>query len=187
MYMERSTQNIVASAVIAFVIGFALSYVIFGIDKGAEKVADTNDNTGDQVASPITPTNDTDGTVNGDNGEAASVSLSVPNQEAGSTVTVSRVVLPERSWVAVHEGAGAGDNPDITRVLGARRLPAGEHSDVTFGLQRATEANMSYWMKIHTDDGDSEFETDEDIEMTNAEGNEILATFKTDAADSEDN
>ena len=65
-------------------------------------------------------------------------SVSVMNQPAGETVTVSSVKFTESGWVAIRDDRGW--------TLGASRFEAGTHSNVTVHLLRGTTAAPSRFL-----------------------------------------
>ncbi len=82
--------------------------------------------------------------------------VSVTNQAAGKTVTLSAMSLTRASWVAVR---------DDMSILGAAWFP----SSATAGevkLQRATVSGKSYRVVIYVDDGDKKFDFKKDQLIT---------------------
>lgn len=85
--------------------------------------------------------------------QASGQALSVANQTAGSSVTVTGVSVSQTSWVAVR---------DSRSILGAARIPAGDAQTVKVPLLRATKAGAQYQVAIYTDDGDGAFDLHKD-------------------------
>ena len=97
--------------------------------------------------------------------------VSVRDQEAGESVLVDSVTLNETGWVAVRDDGG--------RVLGAARLDAGTHANVSVPLLRATAPESSYQVLLYVDDGDGAYDLHADILITTADGGVAGAAFKT--------
>jgi len=91
------------------------------------------------------------------------------DQGAGGSVKVASVSLTKTSWVAVKDAKGW--------VLGAARLGAGSHSNVTVPLLRATTAGINYYVVIFVDDGDNVFDHKKDAVLTNAAGTALFDNF----------
>lgn len=103
-------------------------------------------------------------------GENALVAL---EQKPGMTVVVSLVALGETGWVVIHDS----DDGLPGRILGARRLQAGEHSLVTVELLRGTEEGHSYIAMLHSDDGDGEFNNKTDLPIMGFDDSPIMMEF----------
>lgn len=97
--------------------------------------------------------------------------VSVLDQPAGNSVTVSSATLAQDGWLAVRDSEG--------RVLGAARLDAGTASDVMVELLRATEAGQHYQVLVYVDDGDKEFDLKKDTLVMKADGSVAGASFST--------
>lgn len=94
--------------------------------------------------------------------------VSVSNQTAGATVTLSGLSLSDAAWVAVRDDNG---------ILGAQKVAAGAHSNVEVTLLRPTEAGALYGVSLYKDNGDPAFNTNSDVLMT-VNGADVLATFQ---------
>lgn len=100
--------------------------------------------------------------------------VTVESQLAGEIVSLKEVALVNSSWVAIHEdNAGVPGN-----VLGATRFPAGIQSG-TVELLRNTEPEKLYYVMIHSDDGDDEFNLKNDVALVDINGEVILSAFQT--------
>jgi len=97
--------------------------------------------------------------------------LSVQDQPAGLKVLVDSVTMSEQGWIVVHEDReGAPGN-----ILGAGRFETGTSSgEVT--LLRNTVEGGKYYVMIHADDGDGEFDYTKDLPLME-DGAPIMVTF----------
>jgi len=95
--------------------------------------------------------------------------ISVLDQSAGKSVNVDSVTLPKLGWVAVQD--------EKEWVLGAARVEAGTHEDVTVKLLRATEKGETYKVVLYVDDGDKKFDLHKDTVITNSDGSTMSAAF----------
>ena len=98
--------------------------------------------------------------------------IAVFDQPPGSKVMVSKVVLENRSWLAVHEDAAGAPG----RILGAQRFPAGQWQGEV-ELARATFGGGKYYAMIHMDDGDNVFDHTKDLPLKNVQGQVVMTTF----------
>ena len=161
---------------IALVVGIIAGFII-GHSVGASKV---------KINSNATSTSDL---IYGENGATSSSSMmddddikggammsgdkvSVSNQKAGNTVVVSKLNLDKSYWVAVRDSRSTNVAP---RVLGAKKIMAGSHSDVAIYVSRATEAGKSYDVVLFKDAPDFNYSAS----MMVMDGTEpVGATFK---------
>ena len=105
----------------------------------------------------------------------SSNSIIVGNQPAGYAVIVEHAELSETNWIAVRERDEAGN---LGNILGALRRDAGAHDRLVVDLLRATEPDHEYAVVLYTDDGDKAFDSKKDTEVTDADGNLIMSTFR---------
>ncbi len=96
-------------------------------------------------------------------------SISVADQSAGTTVSVSSVTFAEIGWIAIRDDRGW--------TLGASRFPAGTHSNVKVELLRGTTAGERYQVLLYVDDGDGAFDLDNEILVTKSDGSVAGAMF----------
>ena len=122
---------------------------------GAEEMSDENSAPIDVAAGPSTTSD----------GESVSVS----NQLAGETVSLSSVTFSETGWVAVRDDRGW--------TLGAKRFEAGTHGDAVITLLRGTEAGQRYQVLLYVDDGDRLFDVKKEILVTRSDGSVAGAMF----------
>jgi len=101
-------------------------------------------------------------------------SVSVSDQFPGLNVELEKVVFAESGWAAVYED----NNGEPGNILGARRFDAGE-STGTIQLLRAMEEDLLYYVILHLDDGDRQFDFKKDNQILNVEGSRVEAMFKT--------
>jgi len=100
--------------------------------------------------------------------------LVVSNQPAGEKVVVSMVSVGMNGWVAVHEGATDGT---MGNVLGARRFDAGKYFGETVELLRGTVEDKTYFVVLHADNGDKEFDYKAEMPVKDTDGNFVSGTF----------
>ena len=89
-------------------------------------------------------------------------SISVSDQSAGTTVTISSMNLTRETWIAVR---------DEKSILGAGRFAPGAKSG-TVELLRGTEAGKSYSVVVYVDNGNRAFDLTGDELVTG-----VSATF----------
>ena len=99
-------------------------------------------------------------------------SITVNNQIAGSSVTISSITLDRSAWVSVEED----NDGERGNILGALWLPAGTHSSQSIELLRSTESGSLYHIVLRGDDGDKRFDYIVDTELQ-SDGENITATF----------
>lgn len=177
---KMSTGQVVLVGVICFALGFALSYGIWGRKQPA----------GDQARTPAgetQPSGEPEGemqkTIQNVGAALAPIAggtnaVSAADQSAGGRVAVSSASLSVSGWIAVHEDQSGKP----ARILGARRLDPGNLSNVEVELLRGTTPGGTYYVMLHRDDGDRQFDQTKDLPIADASGNPIMASFKTTAA-----
>ena len=88
---------------------------------------------------------------------------------------IRKVNIPQNGWVVVYEdNMGQPGN-----ALGAARLDAGLHENVTVSLLRATATSASYHAVIHRDNGDRVFSLADDFPIRDANDNPVVTRFQT--------
>lgn len=100
--------------------------------------------------------------------------LTIQDQPAGSTVTITNASLAQNGWIVVHEEILDGI---IGNALGATRKDAGVYANVTVELLRPTEAGRRYWATIYTDNGDKIFSLRDDTPVVGTSQELLLAEF----------
>ena len=95
----------------------------------------------------------------------------VTDQSAGNMVAIGAVDMPVNGWVVVHEDrAGVPGN-----ILGAQRFDAGSYVGGQVELMRGTVSGGRYYVMIHADDGDKQF--DHKLDMPLVSGGVTMTTF----------
>ena len=87
--------------------------------------------------------------------------VTISNQPAGRSVTISDMTIARKSWVAVKDTSGS--------ILGAALFAAGTTSG-TVPLLRATRAGERYEALIYVDNGDKMFNLRKDLLVSAADG-----------------
>src|SRR3989344_915040 len=100
--------------------------------------------------------------------------LVVSNQPSGERVIISMVSVSVNGWVAVHEGREDGS---LGNILGARRFDAGKYFGETVELLRGTVGGNTYFVVLHSDNGDKEFDYVSEMPVKDTAGNLISGTF----------
>lgn len=100
--------------------------------------------------------------------------LVVSPQPAGSTVIMSMISLEMDGWIAIHEDVGDGTPGSI---LGARRFNTGRYFGEPIELLRNTQEGEVYFVMLHGDDGDGEFNHEVEIALKDPTGNFIQEKF----------
>ncbi len=97
--------------------------------------------------------------------------VSAQDQPAGLKVIIDSATMSEQGWIVIHEDRdGAPGN-----ILGARRFETGTSSgEVT--LLRNTVEGGTYYVMIHTDDGDGEFDYTKDLPVMENDA-PLMVTF----------
>ena len=140
---------------------------------GTSSAANTggSSNGSSQQANVMTATGDHYGSA--DKTVAGSASVSVSDQKAGSSVTVSNVSLDSTGWVAVRDD----ENGLMGNVLGAQRLGKGSYTNIKVALLRSTTAGKTYHVVVYKDNGDMTFSKTKDMVVLN-NGNTVSGSFK---------
>lgn len=94
------------------------------------------------------------------------------DQMAGDVVVVEEAQTDASVWLAVRENNGEL----LGRILGARRIDAGEVMGLTIELLRPTTANLMYAVVMYKDDGDGLFDNKFDT-LIEEGGLPIMAQF----------
>ena len=112
----------------------------------------------------------------------AGTTIRVSDQFAGDGVIVDSLELKRNGWVVIYEDRGDGKPGNI---LGAQRFETGIYTQARVALQRPTEVGSTYFVRIHADDGDVDFEFKTvDVPLTDSSGNAFTVSFKTSAVES---
>ena len=100
--------------------------------------------------------------------------VTVEGQDAGNMIFISLVSLSRGAWVAIHEDTGG----EPGNILGARYFLGGKTAG-TVELLRGTLPGNVYYVIVHEDDGDREFDFRNDAPLQDPFGNYIMAEFRT--------
>ena len=101
---------------------------------------------------------------------ASGETVSVSDQAAGSSVTISDVSISKPTWVAVRDAR--------PWYLGAKLLTASQ-KDLTIPLLRNTTSGQSYEVVLFVDNGDGKFSIHgDDTLLMGADGAPVSSTFK---------
>lgn len=164
------TQNrLMVVAVLAFLIGFGLGFLVF---------SDRSDITADVITDDVLTTDSgdlVDTTITVEPVIISDALLVVEDQNFGETVVVNSVAIDRTSWIVVFE-----DNDGVAgSILGAQLYDAGEIIDGSISLLRGTIADSLYYVKVHSDDGDRQFDFTKDVPYLDESGIEVMTTFRT--------
>ena len=129
----------------------------------------TNDSA-DEGETDFVPTDITSGMRFGKNAITSQV------QRPGKSVNISKVYLAVPGYVVIYADTNGEDTP----VLGSSALlPAGESSNVTVPISRATTDGETLWSVLHIEaNGDAKFNVDVDIEVQDDLGESISSYFE---------
>jgi len=112
------------------------------------------------------------------NTPVTSAFIVVENQPAGDTVTVKQLALTQISWVAVHEEKDGATGA----ILGAGRFRPENSTGVIELVTRNTQPGKTYYVVVHTDDGDDTFNYRTDIPFV-INGKQVMASFSATEAE----
>jgi len=168
---QNDSKKIYIVGVLCLLLGFAIGYLVFNGKSSSSDVVDIIDDQ-DQVDDE----SDTNGDVKDTSSTVVSIaSISVNDQNFGDMVSVASVVLDRTGWIVVYE-----DNEGKPgSILGAGLYNEGTTSDGEVVLLRSTVPDSLYYVKIHADDGDRQFDFKKDVAVVGANGDEIVTTFTT--------
>ncbi len=163
-----SKSNLIASFLMGLFIGLGAYYLVDNSD--VIKVTQQNIDKKEIKSGDIIENNIENGLKNNvviDSGNK----ILVNDQPAGLKVDISSVALPEGGWAVVHESIdGKPQN-----ILGAQRFDAGVW-DGTIDLLRNTEEGKMYYVMLHKDNGDKQFDYKNDTPILSG-GNPVTTTF----------
>lgn len=97
------------------------------------------------------------------------------NQAAGPEISVKEIFLADGGWVVAREETEGRTG----KILGARRLDAGRYENIEIELLRQTLLGQKYYVVLHGDDGDKEFDFNMDFPIRNDAGEIIMKDFRT--------
>jgi len=168
-----NTNRLIAVAILAFLIGFGVGFLVFAnreakVDVPTDDIEITDDTTNvdsetesaEEVVEQVTVTGS---------------SVAVSEQNFGLEVALDSVVLDRTSWVVVFEDL----NGQPGNILGAQLYDVGEISNGAVTLTRGTVPDSLYYVKLHGDDGDRQFDFTVDVPYLGADGKDLTTTFMT--------
>ena len=172
-------RNWLIGIAIVLVILIAITYIIHRNDTMSPSVSETSSSTAAITATTTTTTSP--GTTTGAitpggftplSGTlmtaAKGETISVANQPAGDSVTVSSMTLTRESWVAVEAMDGS--------ILGAGLFQAGDTAG-TIPLLRATTRGERYEVVIYADTTDKTFDFHQDMLIAGSDEVPVGASF----------
>jgi hypothetical protein len=187
MESHKDKKTIIAMLVLGFIGGLVVGRLfpksVVEINQGVEVSKENDevllDNTNVELGdtSGDTITNDNSDILSG-TGEGITVvqseyTISVEDQLPAKVVNIARLALSKRSWVVIHEDyRGRPGN-----ILGAHRYMEGVHENVPVELQRSMEQGGVYYIMLHHNDNDDEFDFTKDLPLTNEDGALIMTRF----------
>jgi hypothetical protein len=172
--IETGTSKIQSAVVWALIIGLLAGFFVGRVWK--EKYGNDIDEKNEKIENVLSEeTND----VSLANTKKEAVSsgsgtsrISVENQGAGATTSVSKVVFGAPGWVVVRENNGG----EMGNILGALWLPVGNHENAVVELLRGTVSGKSYFVVLYNDNGDKKFNKEVDFPII-SDGKTLLGTF----------
>jgi hypothetical protein len=99
--------------------------------------------------------------------------ISVIDQGAGPSVTLSRLNIARPTWVVVYVSREGRPGS----ALGARLFSASDKTG-KIGLLRSTEPGQTYFVGLSVDNGDRAFSLTKDKPLADADGGPLWATFR---------
>ncbi len=99
--------------------------------------------------------------------------LTVADQAAGPSVTISNLNIARPIWVVVY----VSREGEPGNALGARLFTASDKQGKV-GLLRNTQAGERYFVGLSVDDGDRTFSLSKDKPLADADGGPLWATFR---------
>ncbi len=102
----------------------------------------------------------------------------VQDQPPGQTITIAFASLEKDGFVVIHEGKDA----KVGAVIGkSSLLPRGEAENLSpIVLSRKTLDGETLFAILHRDNGDKTFNSQDDIPITDSEGNPFMMQFMID-------
>ncbi|GEM_PF-931566 len=190
------TNKVVLAAVLGIIIGFGFGRFSMNRQTPTTMTGEGATSTlPGEVVLPVTaptdlsadtPAAEVSATVVDATPAATTPSMTTPNQQTSNTSAVSAldqkaglsvmavVSLDRQGWVAVHEQTAGKPG----KVLGAKHFGPATGA-VTVPLKRATVAGGTYYVMLHSDDGDiNDLNLGKDLPLLGANGMPIMAMFR---------
>lgn len=173
MEAENNSKKVLIVGVLCLLIGFGAGFLVFSDNSVLDGGAD------DEVVLEEKVLNDNDADTNSENDAepvvVSGVTLVVGDQNFGDTVFVDNITLDRTSWIVVYE-----DNQGTAgSILGAQLYDTGAYEEIEVSLLRGTTPEAKYYVKIHADDGDRQFDFRRDVAVVDGDGVEVVANFMT--------
>lgn len=152
-------------------IGILVGYIFFS---GSPAHSTGEATTASSISSGVTAAASSTNPVGGV--DSSTLTLQVPAQPAGKTVTIESESAPFDTWVAVRE---IGPDGQPANILGAHLFPAGTASG-TVTLLRDTIPGETYDVVLYRDNGNHAFDYQGgDILIKNRDGSIFTTPFST--------
>ena len=159
---------IITGVVVAMLFGAAGFWLGRGVERGAAPTLNVYNSDSDAEPTLSVGGLDVSGvTLAGGN------AVAVNDQQPGSSVSITMVTLARDGWVVIHEGRDSQPG----NILGAKRFTAGQNQSGTVELLRPTEEGKVYFVMLHSDDGDRQFDRAKDLLIADQQGNAIMMRF----------
>ncbi|MBX4210423.1 hypothetical protein KW783_00425 [Candidatus Parcubacteria bacterium] len=88
--------------------------------------------------------------------------ITVEDQDAGNTVTISNANFDKVSWIAIRDDQNGSY---LGNILGAQRVASGNHDNIKITLLRATKPVTKYHVIVYVDNGDMTLSTKTDAPL----------------------
>jgi len=164
--MKETKYRGVIIFIIGLIVGFGIAQLFTGDFKGGDE--DIQEVSVEEITDEEAGEEDALALISqGEN------TIVVSDQPSGMSVVTSMISLEQSGWVAVHESLDG--EPGV--ILGARRFPEGKYFGETVELLRATDAEMTYLVVLHADDGDNEFDFKKEVAVRDILGNLVGEEF----------
>lgn len=163
--MKKETQQLVLMLIIGILLGVVIAQLWIGRGGGESELSAVKDEATELLATSSDQTDMVkEKTVSVEkHPEAVLISgksvpansrmgLKVEDQKAGKEVSVSGFTFVSPQWIAVYDDREGA----LGWILGAKRFLPGDTGGV-IPLLRATEVGKKYYVLIHNDDGDLQF------------------------------
>lgn len=164
-HIMQSAKWFSTPVVIALIVGIILGFAIGNYTQRGKGGVAVDEALDDDTAAPEV-------VVAGAELEGDAVAVSTVDQPAGKIVLVSNVTLDKTAWLAVQNYSDG----QLSNVLGAHRLAAGNYASDIIDLVIPTVADKTYAITVFYDEGDLNFSRKNDIPVLKS-GSPIFATF----------
>lgn len=100
-------------------------------------------------------------------------SINVGGQKVGGLVIIDFAVLEKPGFIAIHEDANGVPGK---MVAVSSLIPAGDNKNIEIGSK--VENDNYYWTMLHVDNGDGKYDPNDDGNVKDGQGNEIMMKFE---------